>query len=46
MNVDKMRATLDAAALEKKSSNKGTELSADARREFYELAANLAAETR
>jgi len=46
MNVDKMRATLDAAAVEKKSSNKSAELSADARREFYELAANLATETR
>jgi len=46
MNVDKMRATLDAAASEKKSSPKLTGLSADARREFYELAANLASETR
>jgi tetratricopeptide (TPR) repeat protein len=46
MNVDKMRATLDAAAVEKKSSPKLTGLSADARREFYELAANLALESR
>jgi len=46
MNVDKMRATLDAAAIEKKSSNKLAGLSADARREFYELAANLAVESR
>jgi tetratricopeptide (TPR) repeat protein len=46
MNVDKMRATLDAAATEKKSSNKLAVLSADARREFYELAANLAVERR
>ncbi len=46
MNADKMRATLDAAAMEKKSSNKLAGLSADARREFYELATNLATETR
>jgi predicted Zn-dependent protease len=46
VNVDKMRETLDAAAAEKKSSKKPMALSADARREFYELAANLAAESR
>ncbi len=46
MNADKMRATLDAAAMKKKSSNKLAGLSADARREFYELATNLATETR
>jgi tetratricopeptide (TPR) repeat protein len=46
MNVDKMRATLDAAAAEQKSSKKLAGLSADARREFYELAANLAVESR
>ena len=46
MNVDKMRATLDAAAIDKKSPNKLAELSADARHEFYELAANLAVESR
>jgi len=46
MNVDKMRATLDAAAIDKKSPNKLAGLSADARHEFYELAANLAVESR
>jgi predicted Zn-dependent protease len=46
MNVDKMRATLDAAAVDQESSPKLTGLSADARREFYELAANLAVESR
>ena len=46
MNVDKMRATLDAAATEKTSSNKVSGLPANARREFYELAANLAVESR
>jgi tetratricopeptide (TPR) repeat protein len=46
MNVDKMRATLDAAATEKKSSSKLAGLSADARREFYELATKLAVESR
>jgi tetratricopeptide (TPR) repeat protein len=46
MNVDKMRATLDAAAIERKSSAKPAGFSADARREFYELAANLAVESR
>jgi len=46
MNVDKMRATLDAAATEKTSSNKVAGLPANARREFYELAANLAVESR
>jgi tetratricopeptide (TPR) repeat protein len=46
MNVDKMRATLDAAAIEKTSSKKPMAFSADARREFYELAANLAIESR
>ena len=46
MNVDKMRATLDAAAIERKPSAKPAGFSADARREFYELAANLAVEGR
>jgi hypothetical protein len=46
MNVDKMRATLDAAGIENKSSDKLARLSADARREFYELAATLAVESR
>ncbi len=46
MNADKMRATLDAAAIDKKSPNKLAGLSADARHEFYELAANLAVESR
>src|SRR5258707_12863031 len=44
MNVNKMRATLDAAAIDKKSSNKLAGLSADARREFYKPAADLAVE--
>jgi len=45
MNVEKMRATLDAATVAKKSSTKLAGLSADARREFMNLPRTLPTKT-
>jgi tetratricopeptide (TPR) repeat protein len=42
MDVERMRATLEAAGAGKTSSEKNQALSADARREFYELTSKLA----
>jgi Flp pilus assembly protein TadD len=46
IDVDKIRQTLDSAPVSKNTSRKSSELSANARREFYQLALMLAEENR